>query len=208
LLPVLVAPAPLLPGEAPPRPHLPRPSAVFLPTFALRICAASCVSPHHSFRHCHIFPPHVIAHHEVAVENCANMCDMRLTVQFCALHSRFGDASPAPFPSTPWPRQPEGAHTTVLRRVNRAYEDSSSAPCYSSLSLADRRAPCMQSLDAPDTAILLSSDRILELFHSSIWPQYRHPTAPAINCTQQFAHPAELSSKTGASRRHTYYASR
>jgi hypothetical protein len=98
--------------------------------------------------------------------------------------------------------------TYLFRRVNRASEDSSSAPCYSSLSLADRRAPCMQSLDAPDTAILLSSDRILELFHSSIWPQYRYPTVPAINCTQQFAHPAELSSKTGASRRHTYYASR
>jgi hypothetical protein len=117
LLPVLVAPAPLLPCEAPPRPHLPRPSAVFLPTFALRICAASCVSPHHSFRHCHIFPPHVIAHHEVAVENCANMCDMRLTVQFCALHSRFGDAPPAPFPSTPWPRQSEGARTCFAESI-------------------------------------------------------------------------------------------
>lgn len=80
-------------------------------------------------------------------------------------------------------------------RVTCAFdEDSSSPPCYSNSSRKPGCCSCrasVQSLDAPHTAMLFLSDRILRFSH---WLMSPNCTPSHLSChsAQQFAHPAEL----------------
>lgn len=164
-----------------------RPGAVLPPRSN---APSALVSPHHSDAHCHTIWPQELLHIKntkwlfplVHVRQSHPECNFRKTPS-CAVGSAQWDSPTCPQQAVPllrpslcapWPRQHHQREGASGWRVTCAFdEDSSSPPCYSN---ASRRPGCcsrssLQSLDAPHTAMLFLSDRILRPSYWPVFPQ-------------------------------------
>jgi hypothetical protein len=175
---------PLLPAKAPPRPPSARHSALHHPaqlrSFLLshrntNMRTATSSSPHIDCTSPSGFSAqnHVQFHYH-------GVCTMRHPARDATMGRVFHRHCPSCALLSTHLGDVNSRGRIALRVTRVSVEDSSSPPYYSVVLESGRQPSCSspQSLDAPDTAILFLSDRILVACHSSIRTRFTNNPLP------------------------------